>query len=141
MSMKLSRKLLVHILFIVGFYSCTKSVDVDPLNLNKSYLTGPSKARTWQLDSYLINSLPQTLTLSQKRYSKTFQYSGQFTDADGSSGKWQMPILDSLVEKYENFPSGTPAVQGYKIISISNQNLILQYVINGTTFTTTYKAL
>jgi spore cortex formation protein SpoVR/YcgB (stage V sporulation) len=109
--------------------------------MNKSYLTGPLKTRTWQLESYLINALPQTLTLNQRRYFKTFQNSGQFIDADGSSGKWQMPILDSLVEKYENFPSGTPAIQGYKIISISNQNLILQYVINGTTFTTTFKAL
>jgi len=130
---------LVFILFLV--FSCSRKLDVTPLEKSKSFLVGPSKIRTWKLESYLINSLPQVLSLNQKRYSKTFYFSGQFDDADGSNGQWQLPVVDSLVEKYQNFPSGTPAIQGYKILGIYDQNLILQYTINGTTYTTIYKAL
>ncbi len=138
--LKLRKNVLV-LLFMVLVFSCTKKLDYSPLDKSKSFLVGPTKARTWKLESYLINSLPQVLSLNQKRYSKTFYFSGQFDDADGSSGQWQLPVVDSLVEKYQNFPSGTPAIQGYKILGISDQNLILQYIINGTTYTTIYKAL
>ena len=135
------RKVVSIVFILILVFSCTKKLDLTPLEKSKSFLVGPLKIRTWKLESYLINSLPQVLTLNQKRYSKTFYYSGQFDDADGSSGQWQLPVVDSLVEKYQNFPSGTPAIQGYKILGISDQNLILQYTINGTTYTTIYKAL
>jgi hypothetical protein len=127
--------------FIVLFASCTKDETVSPLIQNKLYLSGAGITPTkWNLTTLTSSGSVLPLTYAQKRYAKTFGKNGAYSDTDGFVGSWEMPVADQLIERYVNFPSGTPGTQSYQIVSISATNLIILYNNNGTPITAVYTA-
>jgi len=104
--------------FVLLFASCTKEESV-------SYAT-------------TVTVLP--LNYAQKRYYKTFAANNLYKDSDGFVGSWDMPGTEQLIERYVNYPSGSPATQSYKIVSITATNLIILHDYNGTPITAVYTA-
>lgn len=128
-------------LFIVLFSACAKEESVSPLTQNKVYLTGTGSTPTkWYLTSYVSTATVLPLNYAQKRYYKTFGANNLYKDSDGFVGSWDMPGTEQLIERYVNFPSGTPATQYYKIVSITATNLIILHDYNGTPITAVYTA-
>ena len=128
-------------LFIILFASCTKEEPLTPLAQNKIYLTGVGATPTkWYLTSYVSTASVLPLNYAQKRYYKTFAANNIYKDSDGFVGSWDMPGMEQLIERYVNYPSGTPATQSYKIVSITATNLIILHDYNGTPITAVYTA-
>ena len=129
------------LLFIVLFASCSKETSVSPLTQSKVYLTGAGATPTkWYLTSYVSTAMVLPLNYAQKRYFKTFGANNLYKDSDGFVGSWDMPSTEQLIERYVNYPSGTPATQSYKIVSITATNLIILHDYNGTPITAVYTA-
>ena len=126
---------------IVLFECCAKDPAVSLLEQNKVYLTGvgatPNK---WYLTSYATTASALPLNYAQKRYYKTFGANNLYKDSDGFVGSWDMPGTEQLIERYVNYPSGAPATQSYKIVSITATNLIILHDYNGTPITAVYTA-
>ncbi len=128
-------------LLMLIFSSCTKEESVSPLTQNKVYLTGTGSTPTkWYLTSYVSTATSLPLNYAQKRYYKTFAVNNLYKDSDGFVGSWDMPSTEQLIERYVNFPSGTPATQSYQIVSITATNLIILHDYNGTPITAVYTA-
>ena len=114
---------------------------VSPLDQNKVYLAGTGATPTkWYLTSYVSTATVLPLNYAQKRYYKTFGKNGYYADSDGFVGSWDMPGTEQLIERYVNYPSGTPATQSYQIVSITATNLIILHNYNGTPITAVYSA-
>ena len=127
--------------FVLLFASCTKEESLTPLAQNKVYLTGTDITPTkWYLTSYATTVTVLPLNYAQKRYYKTFAANNLYKDSDGFVGSWDMPGTEQLIERYVNYPSGTPATQSYKIVSITATNLIILHDYNGTPITAVYTA-
>lgn len=127
--------------FVLLFASCAKEESVSPLTQYKIYLTGTGSTPTkWYLTSYVSTATVLPLNYAQKRYYKTFGVNNLYKDSDGFVGSWDMPGTEQLIERYVNFPSGTPATQSYKIVSITASNLIILHDYNGTPITAVYTA-
>ncbi len=138
---KLFQSRLLCLFFVLFFASCTKEETVSPLDQNKVYLTGAGIAPTkWNLTTLTSSGSVLPLTYAQKRYAKTFGKNGAYSDTDGFVGSWEMPVANQLIERYVNFPSGTPATQSYQIVTITAFNLIILYNNNGTPITAVYTA-
>jgi len=97
-----------------------------------------SVGKRWKLSTLYVGSTPQTLTYNQRLYTKTYYPDGRYSDSDGISGTWTIPVADSLVETYTNFPINVPVKQGYKINNLSNALMSLSHAVNGTYVTSTY---
>ncbi len=142
--MKLVTKLKPLFIFyfsIVLFASCAKETSVSPLDQSKIYLTGTGSTPTkWYLTSYATTVTVLPLNYAQKRYYKTFAANNLYKDSDGFVGSWDMPGTEQLIERYVNYPSGSPATQSYKIVSITATNLIILHDYNGTPITAVYTA-
>ena len=127
--------------FVLLFSACAKEESVSPLTQNKIYLTGAGSTPTkWYLTSYVSTATVLPLNYAQKRYYKTFATNNLYKDSDGFVGSWDMPGTEQLIERYVNFPSGSPATQSYKIVSITATNLIILHDYNGTPITAVYTA-
>lgn len=127
--------------FVLLFASCTKEESLTPLAQNKVYLTGTGSTPTkWYLTSYVSTATVLPLNYAQKRYYKTFGKNGFYADSDGFVGSWDLPGTEQLIERYVNYPSGTPATQSYQIVSITATNLIILHNYNGTPITAVYTA-
>ena len=127
--------------FVILFSACAKEESVSPLTQNKIYLTGAGNTPTkWYLTSYVSTATVLPLNYAQKRYYKTFATNNLYKDSDGFVGSWDMPGTEQLIERYVNFPSGSPATQSYKIVSITATNLIILHDYNGTPITAVYTA-
>jgi hypothetical protein len=127
--------------FVLLFASCTKEESVSPLTQNKVYLTGTGSTPTkWYLTSYVSTATVLPLNYAQKRYYKTFGANNLYKDSDGFVGSWDMPGTEQLIERYVNYPSGSPATQSYQIVSITATNLIILHDYNGTPITAVYTA-
>ena len=127
--------------FVLLFPSCTKEESVSPLTQNKVYLTGTGSTPTkWYLTSYVSTATVLPLNYAQKRYYKTFAANNIYKDSDGFVGSWDMPGMEQLIERYVNYPSGSPATQSYQIVSITATNLIILHDYNGTPITAVYTA-
>jgi hypothetical protein len=124
-------------LFVLLFSSCSKKTAISQLDQNKIYLTGATK---WYLTSYVSTATVLPLNYAQKRYNKTFGANNFYKDSDGFAGSWDMPNTEQLIERYVNYPSGAPATQSYKIVSITATNLIILHDYNGTPITAVYTA-
>jgi hypothetical protein len=134
-------KLPLFLLFIILFASCSKETSVSPLDQSKVYLTGAGATPTkWYLTSYVSTATVLPLNYAQKRYYKTFGANNLYKDSDGFVGSWDMPSTEQLIERYVNYPSGAPATQSYKIVSITATNLIILHDYNGTPITAVYTA-
>ena len=128
-------------LFMLLLASCTKEESLTPLAQTKVYLTGSNATPTkWYLTSYVSTATVLPLNYAQKRYYKTFGKNGFYADSDGFVGSWDLPGTEQLIERYVNYPSGTPATQSYQIVSISATNLIILHNYNGTPITAVYTA-
>ena len=127
--------------FIVLFAGCAKETNVSPLEQSKVYLTGKGATPIkWYLTSFVSTATVLPLNYAQKRYYKTFAANNLYKDSDGFVGSWDMPSTEQLIERYVNYPSGTPATQSYKIVSITATNLIILHDYNGTPITAVYTA-
>jgi hypothetical protein len=121
--------------------SCAKDATVSLLDQTKVHLTGVGATPTkWYLTSYVTTATALPLNYAQKRYYKTFGANNIYKDSDGFVGSWDMPSTEQLIERYVNYPSGTPATQSYKIVSITATNLIILHDYNGTPITAVYTA-
>jgi hypothetical protein len=125
----------------IVFTGCAKEEALSPLEQNKIYLTGlgstPSK---WLLTSLTSSVTVLPLTFAQKNYSKTYSKNGSYADSDGFIGTWELSGTNQLIERYVNFPSGSPATQSFQIVSLSATNLITLHNYNGTPIWSVYNA-
>jgi hypothetical protein len=129
------------LVFVLLFSSCSKKTAISLLDQNKIYLTGTGSTPTkWYLTSYVSTATVLPLNYAQKRYNKTFGANNFYKDSDGFVGSWDMPGTEQLLERYVNFPSGSPATQSYKIVSITATHLIILHDYNGTPITAVYTA-
>jgi hypothetical protein len=122
--------------------SCSKTEPKSLLEIKKDYLIGTgAKLNSWKLQGLSIDSLPQTLSGSQVSYIKKYLATNNFTDTDGASGDWSLPVVDSLKEVFDNYPSGIIVKQSYHISFLSYDSLSLTYLLNGKKINARFKAL
>ncbi len=105
---------------------------------SSSSQTTTTKTSKWKITALFINNVQQTLGASQLTYQKQYDNNGKYADTDGIVGTWSIPVKDSLVEVYTNYPSGAFS-QGYKITNLSTTEMTLNYKISTTNVTTVYK--
>jgi hypothetical protein len=123
------------------FTGCAKEESLSPLEQNKIYLTGLGSTPTkWLLTSLTSSVTVLPLTFAQKNYSKTYSKNGSYADSDGFIGTWELSGTNQLIERYVNFPSGSPATQSFQIVSLSATNLITLHNYNGTPIWSVYNA-
>lgn len=126
---------LTFIFCFVLFAGCSKDpVQPTARELNAKYLVGDGN-RVWHLNKIYVNSIQQTLTDAQMKYTKTYTinpsqpFTGTFTNSDGYNGEWRMPNELQLNEVIINNPAGAVAV-GYDINSILPNSMDIQYTAN-----------
>jgi hypothetical protein len=125
----------------IVFTGCAKEESLSPLEQNKIYLTGLGSTPTkWLLTSLTSSVTVLPLTFAQKNYSKTYSKNGSYADSDGFIGTWELSGTNQLIERYVNFPSGSPATQSFQIVSLSATNLITLHNYNGTPIWSVYNA-
>ncbi len=138
--MKIPVKIFLLLYFL--FLSCEKSELKSILETRKGYLTGIGNSTTnWKLKGITIDGLPQQLSGSQLSYTKQYFSSLKFSDTDGSTGNWSIPVADSLKEVFNNYPSGIIVKQNYYISFLSYDSLSLIYLLNGKVTNVKFKAL
>jgi len=129
------------ILFLLFFctilFSCTKS---ESATHARQDLLDRYNTLVWHLTNYSVAGVSQALTASQQHYTKKYVSDGIFSTSDGFTGTWNLIDFNTLEETYTNFPAGGSASQTYTIASLNSTTLILQYINNGSTITTSYTA-
>lgn len=130
------------LLFLVILLNgCSKSTVVAETAEAKiaRLLTGEGN-RFWHLNKVYVNTVPQTLTDAQMKYTKTYTADpsnadpanpkkGTFVNSDGYAGKWTLLNATQLYETYTNNPSGPVAVT-YIINEITANTLDIEYTAN-----------
>lgn len=130
------------ILLVLMLFACNKKEPKSLLEIKKEYLIGRGTSLTsWKLNGITIDSIPQVLSGSQVGYFKKYLSTNQFTDTDGATGEWSLPVVDSLNEVFKNYPSGIIVKQSYYISFLSYDSLSLTYLLNGKKINATFKAL
>ena len=123
---------LILIMFIImSFFSCAKQEVVSDLDFHKNLLAGSGNyqntKRTWRIDSLTINGEVKKLNSAQKKYTKTFNRDGSYTDSDGVIGSWLMPTIKELTINSKNGISNISISNKYQIININSAQLHLKY--------------
>jgi len=122
--------------------SCSKTEPKSLLEIKKDYLIGTGATLTsWKLKGLTIDSLPQVLSGSQMIYIKKYLPTNNFTDTDGATGDWSLPVADSLKQVFNNYPSGIIVKQSYYISFLSYDSLSLTYLLNGKKINARFKAI
>jgi hypothetical protein len=122
--------------------ACNKKQPKSLLEIKRDCLIGTSATLTsWKLQGLTIDSLPQTLSGSQVSYIKKYLSTNNFTDTDGASGDWSLPVVDSLKQVFNNYPSGIIVKQSYYISFLSYDSLSLTYLLNGKKINARFKAV
>lgn len=130
------------ILMVFLLVACNKKEPKSLLEIKKDYLVGTgSTLSSWKLKGLTVDSLPQILAGSQVGYIKKYLSTNNFTDTDGASGDWSLPVSDSLKEVFNNYPSGIIVQQSYYISFLSYDSLSLTYLLNGKRINARFKAL
>ena len=130
------------IILVVVLFACNKKEPKSLLEIKKDYLIGTGATLTsWKLKGLTIDSQPQALSGSQLSYIKKYLSTNKFTDTDGASGDWSLPVVDSLKEVFNNYPSGIIVQQSYYISFLSYDSLSLTYLLNGKKVNAKFKAL
>ena len=138
----MKKKTLLLLFISFTFFSCSKDPSLTSIQYLKNILVGNGYvASSWHLTEYSINQISQPLTYAQRNFSKEYKINGSFKSNDGFEGTWELPSTDSLVEVYQNLPSGVNSTQSYKVLSVSSNLLILQYNYNGNKIVTTYSSV
>lgn len=123
-------------------FACNKKEPKSLLEIKKDYLIGTGSTLTsWKLNGLTIDSLPQILAGSQVGYMKKYLSTNNFTDSDGATGEWSLPVSDSLREVFNNYPSGIVVKQSYYISFLSYDSLSLTYLLNGKKINARFKAI
>ena len=116
---------------------CSKDEQVPvPLPQTTQNLTGMGN-RVWKIQEIDINGIPQTLTLAQKAYTKTYTVeagkttNGKVVSSDGYSGDWSFTSEKILQENYNN----DAQLQGIQVVYTINEltatKLDVSYTKNG----------
>lgn len=135
----------ITICFIL-FTGCTKS---DPTVISQQQqdvnnLVGMGN-KVWRLKQVYIQTIPQTLTDAQMKYTKTYtldpssSFSGSFTNSDGFSGTWKLNTSRELKEIIMNNPGGSVQLL-YDVNEITEFKLDIQYTQNLKTVREVYNA-
>ena len=123
-------------------FACNKKEPKSLLEIKKDYLMGTGSILTsWKLKGLTVDSLPQILAGSQVGYIKKYLSTNNFTDSDGATGEWSLQVSDSLIEVFNNYPSGIIVKQSYYISFLSHDSLSLTYLLNGKKINARFKAL
>ena len=132
---------LLLISLVLMLLACNKSEPKSLIENRKAYLAGVGNAiNHWKLKGLTSDAIPQILVGSQLSYNKQYFNSSSFTDTDGASGNWSIPVADSLKEIFANYPSGIIVKQSYYINFLSYDSLSLTYVQNGKIINARFKA-
>ena len=124
-------RLIALMVIISSIFSCAKQEVISDLDFQKSLLAGSGSyqntKRTWKIDSLSQNGVVLKLTTTQKRYSKTFNTDGTYTDSDGITGAWLMPTTKDLTIISKNCFNNIQLTNKYQIIDINSAQLHLKY--------------
>lgn len=136
------KQLIFSFVVSVLILSCKKSAPKSILETRKMYLVGYGVTSTsWQLKGLTVDATSQILSGSQIGYIKQYFATSIFTDTDGATGSWSLPITDSLKEVFTNYPSGVIVKQSYYINFLSYDSLSLTYLLNGKITNARFKAI
>lgn len=118
-------------LVVLSFVSCVKQQAVSVLDFQKNLLAGTgtyqNTKHTWKIDSLTINGVIYKLNTAQKKYTKTFNRDGTYTDSDGVIGTWAIPTVNDLVLKYQTSLSGNILTNKYQLVDINAVQLHLKF--------------
>lgn len=136
------RREFLPIVMVLLLFACNKTEPKSLLEIKKDYLVGRGTSLTsWKLNGLTIDSIPQVLSGSQVGYFKKYLSTNHFTDTDGATGDWSLPIIDSLKEVFKNYPSGIIVQQSAYISFLSYDSLSLTYLLNGKKVNARFKAV
>lgn len=136
------RRRFLPLLLVLMLFACNKTEPKSLLEIKKDYLVGSGSTLTsWKLNGLTIDTLTQVLSGSQVDYIKKYLSTNNFTDTDGATGEWSLPVSDSLREVFNNYPSGTIVKQSYYISFLSYDSLSLTYLLNGKKINARFKAV
>jgi hypothetical protein len=135
------RRRFLPIVLVSLLFACNKTEPKSLLEIKKDYLVGRGTSLTsWKLNSLTIDSIPQVLSGSQVGYFKKYLSTNNFTDTDGATGDWSLPVIDSLNEVFKNYPSGIIVKQSSYISFLSYDSLSIIYLLNGKKINARFKA-
>ena len=124
-------KIITTLVVVLCIVSCAKQEVITDIDFQRSLLAGSGSyqntKRTWKIDSLSQNGVVLKLTTAQKRYQKTFNTDGSYTDSDGNIGTWLMPTIKDLTIISKGGFSNTQITNKYQIIDINSAQLHLKY--------------
>lgn len=124
-------KVITMLVVVFCIVSCAKQEVITDIDFQRSLLAGSGSyqntKRTWKIDSLTQNGTVLKLSTSQKRYTKTFNTDGTYTDSDGNIGSWLMPSIKDLTIISKNGFSNIQITNKFQIININSAFLHLKY--------------
>ena len=124
-------KVITMLVVVLCIVSCAKQEVISDIDFQRSLLAGSGSyqntKRTWKIDSLTQNGVVLKLTTAQKRYQKTFNTDGSYTDSDGNLGSWSMPSIKDLTIISKNGFSNIQITNKYQIVDINSAQLHLKY--------------
>lgn len=128
---RLLLKVITMLVVVLCIVSCAKQEVISDIDFQKSLLAGSGSyqntKRTWKIDSLSQNGAIVKLTTAQKRYTKTFNTDGTYSDSDGNLGTWLMPSLKDLTIISKGGFSNNQITNKYQITDINSAQLHLKY--------------
>jgi len=131
--------ILTGIFLITG---CTKSSEVVETREEKvvRLLTGTGN-KYWHLKEVYVNSVKQTLTDAQLKFTKTYtidptntdplRYRGFFVNSDGFNGTWKLiGSGDALYETITNNPAGPIVIPYLSFNELTADRMDVEYTLN-----------
>lgn len=116
---------------MMSIFSCAKQEVVSDLDFQKNLLAGSGSYQntkhTWRIDSLTQNGTVLKLNTAQKKYTKTFNRDGSYTDSDGVIGTWLMPTIKDLTINSKNGITNISITNKYQLIDINSAQLHLKY--------------
>jgi hypothetical protein len=105
------------------FFACAKEVPVDDIDFQRQLVGGTGSyddtKKTWKLDSLAIDGKAFALTSNQKKYTKTFNHDGTYSDSDGYSGSWEIATIDNLTHVTSGATVGTKITTKFQISEVN----------------------
>jgi len=123
--------LIAMFMIMMSIFSCAKQEVVSDLDFQKNLLAGSGSYQntkhTWRIDSLTQNGTVLKLNTAQKKYTKTFNRDGSYTDSDGVIGTWLMPTIKDLTINSKNGITNISITNKYQLIDINSAQLHLKY--------------
>ena len=124
-------KVITMLVVVLCIVSCAKQEVISDIDFQRSLLAGSGSyqntKRTWKIDSLTQNGVVLKLSTAQKRYTKTFNTDGTYSDSDGNLGTWLMPSLKDLTIISKGGFSNNQITNKYQITDINSAQLHLKY--------------